>query len=175
MGANSEREKPSKPAKVVPVLAEELDVRKAAIPTGGVRVHRRLVEHEEEFEIPLIKERVDVRRVVMDREVAGPLPVRREGDTTIIPIVEEVVRIERRYVLKEEIHVSRTAREERHIEQVVVRRQEAEIEELDAEGRSRLIQVPEQRTAASEHRPAPPEQPSSRPSVRKPKRSILGR
>lgn len=121
---------------VVPVLAEELDIGKRAVPTGGVRVHRRVLEHDETVELPLVKEHVDVRRVVIDREVDGPLPIRDEGETTIIPVVEEVLVVQKRFVLREEIHVTRTAREELHRENVTLRSQEAEIERVDEQGRA---------------------------------------
>lgn len=125
---------------VVPVLAEELVVDKERVPTGGVRVHRRIEEHEELVDIPLLKEHVDVRRVLIDREVDGPLPIRREGDLTIVPVVEEVLVVQKRFRLKEEIHISRQVREERHQERVVVRRQEAEVEQLDDRGRGTPVQ-----------------------------------
>jgi len=120
---------------VIPVVAEELDVQKRAVPTGGVRVHRRVLEHEEEIDMPLLSEHVQVRRVLLDRDVEGPLPIRKEGDTIVIPVVEEVLIVSRRYRLKEEVYVTKTSREERHRERVTVRRQEADIQEFDADGR----------------------------------------
>jgi uncharacterized protein (TIGR02271 family) len=123
-------------------------------------VNRRVVEHDETIEVPLIKEHVDVRRVLMDREVEGPLPVRRDGETTIIPIVEEVLVVQKRYRLKEEIHVSRSIREELHREQVTLRRQEADIEQFDADGRRRPVR--------SSDVPAHPRRPP------RSRRSILG-
>jgi uncharacterized protein (TIGR02271 family) len=98
-------------------------------------VHRRVLEHEEEIDMPLMREHVQVRRVLLDREVEGPLPIRREGETIVIPVVEEVLIVSRRYRLKEEVYVTKTTREERHQERVRVRRQEADIEEFDADGR----------------------------------------
>lgn len=118
---------------VVPVLAEELDIQKRAVQTGGVRVHRRVLEYEEEFETPLIRQHLDIRRVVMNQDVAGPLPVRQEGDTIIVPIVEEVLVVEKRFRLKEEVHMTRRSFEELHRETVVVRRQEAEIERIGSD------------------------------------------
>jgi uncharacterized protein (TIGR02271 family) len=101
------------------------------VATGGVRVRRRVYEHDEIVETPLLKEHVDVKRVVIDQEVDGPMAVRREGNTTIIPIVEEVLVVQKQYRLKEEIHVTRTLREEQHRETVTLHRQEAEIEPLN--------------------------------------------
>jgi uncharacterized protein (TIGR02271 family) len=118
------------PETVIPVVVEELDVSKRAIPTGGVRVHRRVVEHEEQIDMPLLAEHVDVKRVIVDREVDGPLPVRNDGNTIIVPLVEEVLVVGRRYRLREEVHITKTVREERHRETVIVRRQEADIENI---------------------------------------------
>jgi stress response protein YsnF len=53
--------------------------------------------------------------------------VRQEGDVTIIPVVEEVVKIERHLVLKEEVHIRRVKHTERHQETITLRRQEAVI------------------------------------------------
>jgi stress response protein YsnF len=52
-------------------------------------------------------------------------PIRQEGDITIIPVVEEVVIVERRLVLKEEVRVRRLSTKEQHQETVVLRKQEA--------------------------------------------------
>jgi uncharacterized protein (TIGR02271 family) len=128
--------------KVIPVLAEELHVTRHAIPTGGVRVHRRVHEHEETVDIPLRKEHVDVRRVLIEHEVDGPLPVRREGETTIIPIVEEMLVIGKKFVLKEEVHITRTVREERHQEKITLKRQESAVERIDGQGSAVSLDVP---------------------------------
>jgi len=116
---------------VIPVVAEELELGKRAVATGGVRVQRHVLEQEEEIDMPLLSEHVQVRRVLLDREVEGPLPIREEGDTLIIPVVEEVLVISRRFRLKEEVHVRKLTREERHRERISVRRQQAEIQEFD--------------------------------------------
>lgn len=122
---------------VIPVIAEELDVHNRAVPTGGVRVHRRLLEHDEDIETTLRREHLDIRRVIINEEVEGPLPMREEGDTIIVPIVEEVLIVEKRYRLKEEVHLTRRVVQEPHHERVVLRRQEPEIEEIGPDGRSR--------------------------------------
>jgi uncharacterized protein (TIGR02271 family) len=145
-------------SRVIPVLAEELQVGRQAVPVGGVRVHRLTHEHEEVVDMPLTREHVDVRRVLINREVDGPLPVRREGETTVIPIVEEVLMIGKKFVLKEEVHVTRTVRKERHQERVTVRRQESAIERFDEEGRPAPVEVPTRRgphTAARQDRTRP--------------------
>ena len=61
--------------------------------------------------------------------------ISQEGDTTIIPVVEEIVVVERRLVLKEEVRIRRVSTTEQHQETVVLREQEAVItrEEADSQ------------------------------------------
>jgi len=59
--------------------------------------------------------------------------VRDEGDTIVIPIVEEVLVIERRLLLKEEVRVRRVRSTERHQETVTLRHHEAVVTHLPAE------------------------------------------
>jgi uncharacterized protein (TIGR02271 family) len=154
---------------VIPVLAEELVVEKRQVPTGGVRVHKRIDQHEEMVDVPLVKERVEIRRVLIDREIEAPVSVRREGDTTIIPIVEEVLVIEKRLRLKEEIHIIREARTERHQERVTLRREEAQIERLNEHGEAEQGNA---EPGTEEPLPARRERPAKSPRV--PRKSILG-
>ena len=53
--------------------------------------------------------------------------MRQEGDTTVIPVVEERLVVERQVVLKEEIRVTRVRTTERHQEKIPLRYQEAVI------------------------------------------------
>jgi stress response protein YsnF len=57
--------------------------------------------------------------------------VRYEGDTMIVSIMEEVLVVEKRWMLKEEIHL-RQRRVERHQPQrVTLRREEALVEHIN--------------------------------------------
>jgi stress response protein YsnF len=53
--------------------------------------------------------------------------IRQEGDTTIVPIVEEVLHTERRLFLKEEIKITRRRTTEQFHDRVTLRYQEAVI------------------------------------------------
>jgi uncharacterized protein (TIGR02271 family) len=158
---------------VVPVLAEELQVGRKAVPTGSVRVHRAVREHEQTVDIPLLKEHVDVRRVLIEQEVNGPLPVRQDGNTTIIPIVEEVLVVSKKFMLKEEVHVLRTVREERYREQITVSRQEPEIQRIDASGRVLSVDVPAVRPEAPIRSTDAPLTPQEKRVQRPRKRSVI--
>jgi uncharacterized protein (TIGR02271 family) len=90
---------------VVPVLAEDLEVQKRRVETGKVRLTKVVHERETLVDEPLWREEVEVTRVPMQRVVEGPLPVREEHGTTILSVVEEVLVVEKRWMLREEIHI----------------------------------------------------------------------
>jgi uncharacterized protein (TIGR02271 family) len=79
---------------------------------------------------PLAREEVTVERVPVDRFVSDPPPTRQEGDALVIPIVEEVLVVEKRLRLKEELWVRKRTLEERSPRTVTLRREEAVIERL---------------------------------------------
>lgn len=84
--------------------------------------------------MPLRRERAEVKRVIVDRQIDAAPRVRREGDTLILPIVEEVAVVQKQLVLKEEIHITRRTTTEQHQETVTLRNEEPVIERLDAHG-----------------------------------------
>ncbi|MGI8746235.1 MAG: DUF2382 domain-containing protein [Bryobacteraceae bacterium] len=129
---------------VVPVVAEDLVIEKRQVATGGFRVHKLVQEHDEIIAMPLLKEHVDIRRVIVDRDVDGPMPIRQKGDVTIIPVVEEVIVVEKRMRLKEEFHITRRTTQEHAEQTVTLQRETAVVERLDAEGRTTREEVPAQ-------------------------------
>lgn len=120
---------------VIPVVVEELDIGVRKIVTGAVRVHKTVLEHEEILDQPLVTEGAEVRRVVVNRPVSGPLPTRTEGTTIIVPVVKEVLKVEKHWVLTEEIHITRVRSEERSEQTVTVRQEQATVQRVDGEGR----------------------------------------
>ena len=61
--------------------------------------------------------------MAVERFVDAPPPVRREGDTTIVSVVEEVLLVERRLMVREEIRLT-TRRSETHDPRTVSLRRE---------------------------------------------------
>ena len=72
---------------------------------------------------PLWREHVTITRIPMERLVDRPIPVREEEGTTILSVVEEVLVVEKRWMLREEIHI-RTERLETHQPQRITLRSE---------------------------------------------------
>jgi len=115
---------------VVPLHAEEASVSKRRVVTGQVKVGTVTRESEQLVEELLEQEHVEIERTAIGKEVDKAPPVREEGDTLIIPILEEIVVVERRLLLKEEVRVRRTREKQPYQERVVVRKQEAVITRL---------------------------------------------
>jgi uncharacterized protein (TIGR02271 family) len=115
---------------VVPVIAEELDVQKRVVETGKVRITKVVHERQTCVDAPLVCEEVEVTRVPIQRVVDGPIPVRYEDDMVIVSILEEVLVVEKRLMLKEELHI-RTHHVETHQPQhITLRSEEAHVERL---------------------------------------------
>jgi uncharacterized protein (TIGR02271 family) len=119
----------------IPVIAEELDVSARPVKTGSVQVHKKVQEHVERIDIPVVEETVDIRRVVMNREVSAAPPVRTEDGVIIVPVVHEELVVTKRLILKEEIHLIRKRATTRATRDVTVRREEAQVERADAQDR----------------------------------------
>jgi uncharacterized protein (TIGR02271 family) len=124
---------PREPPLVLPVMVEELDVRTRRVETGRVRLHKAVHTRELLVDEPLLREEVVIERVPVNRVVEGPIPVRYEGDTMIVSVLEEVLVVETRLLLKEEVHIT-TRRTERHApERVTLRHEDVTIERVGRE------------------------------------------
>jgi len=115
---------------VVPVAVEELDVQKRTVETGTVRITKVVHEHETTVDEPLLRDNVAISRLPMERVVEGPIPVREENGTTIISVVEEVLVVEKRWMLREEIHVRKRRTETHQPQQITLRSEEVQVERV---------------------------------------------
>jgi stress response protein YsnF len=97
------------------------------VETGRVKVSRITHHHEQNVDELLHHEKVEVERVSLDRPIDAMPSIRQEGDVTIIPVVEEILKVERCLVLKEEIRIRRIKTTERYQEHVTLRKQEATV------------------------------------------------
>ncbi len=116
---------------VVPVIEENLEVRKREVERGRVRLTKTVNERIETVDEPLAQDEVSVQRISVNRIVDGPLPeARYEGDTMIIPLLEEIMVMEKRVLLKEELHITKRQFETRNPQSVILRSEEVNIERI---------------------------------------------
>lgn len=116
---------------VIPVIAEEISISKREKLRGKVRVTKHVREEERVIDLPTIYEEVEVRRVPRDQLIDQPAQIRREGETLIIPVMEEVLVVEKRYRLKEEVYVTKQRKETHRSEQHMLRKEEVLTERLE--------------------------------------------
>jgi uncharacterized protein (TIGR02271 family) len=124
---------PREPPLVLPVIQEALDVRTRRVETGRVRIRKVVHEREELVDEPLVQEEVAIERVPVNRVVEGPIPVRSEGDTIIVSVLEEVLVVETRLLLTEELRITTRRTETHRPVTVTVRREDVTIERVDLE------------------------------------------
>lgn len=120
-------------AVVIPVVEEQLEISKREVETGRLRVQKRVSEHEQTVDEPLFADEIIIERVPINRIVDEPTPARMEGETTVIPLFEEQIVLQKRLLLREEVRVS-TRRIERRAPQIVtVRREEITATRVDGD------------------------------------------
>lgn len=112
---------------VVPVTEERVRVQTRVVETGRVELHKTVHEHTERVDYPLRTEEVEIERVAINQVVEEPVAVRYEGDTTIIPLLEEVLVVEKRLVLREEVHIRKLHKEVHAPQEVQLREERVEI------------------------------------------------
>ncbi|HEY0882491.1 MAG TPA: DUF2382 domain-containing protein [Archangium sp.] len=120
---------------IIPVVQETVGVDTVKVPTGaGVRVQKRVRVREEPFEVSLERDELSVERVPVEAWVEGPAPVTRtEGEVTIVPVLEEVLVVEKRLRLKEEIRITRRPRREQVPRTARLRSEEVTVERFENE------------------------------------------
>lgn len=118
---------------VISLVEERLVVGRRVEETGVVRLHKSVTEREETVRLQTVNETFSVERVPMDAVLQEPVGVRQEGDTTIYPIMEEVLVVEKRLMLREEIRVTRVRTEVPQERTVVLRKEEAVVEREGSE------------------------------------------
>jgi uncharacterized protein (TIGR02271 family) len=114
----------------MPLFEETMSVSKRVVPTSRVQVSRVTHSHEQLIDELLNHEKVEIERTALNKPVDAIPSIRQEEDVIVIPVVEEVVRVERHLMLKEEIRIRRVRTTERFQERVTLRKQEATVNRL---------------------------------------------
>lgn len=115
--------------KTIPVIEERMHLGKEVVEKGNVRIRKVVTEQEVPVNIPLLQEGHDIQRIPVNQYVeTPPPPIRYEGDTMIIPILQEVMVIEKRLLVVEELHITKHLVHTQNIQHVHLRKEEIRIE-----------------------------------------------
>jgi uncharacterized protein (TIGR02271 family) len=118
----------------LPVIEERLSVGKRTVDTGrGVRIDKQVHTRHEQVDMDLVRDELLVERVAVDEAVdPDALPeTRTEGDTLVIPVLEEVLVVARQLRLKEEVRITRRRVAARAPQDVALRREEVTVTRFD--------------------------------------------
>lgn len=121
---------------VIPVVEEQLEVSRERVETGRVRISKTIESREVVVDDPLHREKVRVEHVPINQVVTGDVPlIREEGDTTVIPILEERVVTRTELVLVEEVRIHRDRSEYHDPQTVTLRKEVVAVERFGEDGR----------------------------------------
>ncbi|RZI45032.1 DUF2382 domain-containing protein [Herbaspirillum sp. HC18] len=115
-------------------MEEEAHVSRRVVDTGrGVRIHKTVSEREQAIDQPLMRDRLEVEHVDIGRVVAeADVPqLRYEGDTLVVPVLEEVLVVRKQLLLKEEVRITRHREQVRVPESVKLRSEQVRVERFD--------------------------------------------
>jgi len=117
-----------------PVMEEELQLTTRTVDTGrGVRIHKTVSAREQVLDQPLLREQLVVEHVPVGRVVpeSDPPQTHYEGDTLVVPVLEEVLVVQKQLLLKEEVRITRKQHHEVVPQSVSLRAEQVEVERFD--------------------------------------------
>lgn len=94
----------------IPVIEETVRVSKERIEAARVRLIKTVDKRQEQVTLPLSEEEITVVRKPMNHYVEEAPGTRQEGNTTIYSVLKEVLVVEKKLMLVEEIHVTKQER-----------------------------------------------------------------
>ena len=118
----------------VPVHQEELHAGKRIVETGrGVRLHKTVSEEGLRIDETLLQQELDIEHIPRGDWIDGnDIPGNHyEGQTLVLPVLEEVLVVEKRLWLKEEIRITARAHQRPVSQRVVLRTENVAIEKFD--------------------------------------------
>lgn len=115
---------------VIEVVQEQVFVSREVVDTARVIIHKRVVEEERSLNIPLIQEGYEVEHHPIKKIVDTMPGVRQEEDRVVIPVVREVLVVEKRYEIVEEVHVIKRRTEVPHIQDITLLREVVDVERI---------------------------------------------
>jgi uncharacterized protein (TIGR02271 family) len=117
----------------IPLVEEEIAVEKTVVSDGRVEVRTRTEVEKEHLDIDLVHQDVEVERIPLNKVVDAAPPMRTEGETTIIPVLEERLVVTKQLVLVEEIRMTRKSSVHTQSVSAELRKQRVSVERSDGE------------------------------------------
>lgn len=114
----------------IPLVEEQVKYHTQDRITGKVSISKQVHEDTVEVEETFTQEKVDIERVPINQYVDGSLPeIRHEGDTLIVPVLEEV--IVKRQLLVEELHIKKTRETKTDTREITLKKETVNVHRSD--------------------------------------------
>ena len=140
MASSNPHQTPSSPADgalqgTVPVIEETAHVQVVEVDQGGWRITKKVQVTDQQIDEELQNFSVQIERRPMGMQLEGSdVPqARYEGNTLVIPVVEEVLVTEKRLVLVEEVRITSVHGTHRTPQQVSLRKETVSVERMAPE------------------------------------------
>jgi uncharacterized protein (TIGR02271 family) len=117
----------------IPLVEERVAIGKRSVETGRVRIRTVVDEKLARVSEELERDDVTIERVPVNKEVTQVPEIREEDGVLIVPLLEEVVVVEKRLMLKEELRVTRMRKRERVEQAVQVKTMDVDVRRVHAE------------------------------------------
>jgi len=118
---------------VIPVVEEQASIDTVVAETAKINIHKTVTEVNQIVNVPLVQEGYQIERVPVNAIVTAMPPMREEGDTVIIPVVREVLVVEKRLELVEEVRITKHRTTLHHEENIVLKKEEVHIHRTPAD------------------------------------------
>ena len=122
---------------IVPLVAETAAVSKRFRTTGRVRVKVRTETERRMLVEELAGQEIEIERVPRNELIEAIPEVRTENGTTIIPLVQEQLVVEKRLVLVEEVRLHRVHTKQTVTVPVDLRAERADVEHIEIQPQER--------------------------------------
>ncbi|PSJ38074.1 DUF2382 domain-containing protein [Allosphingosinicella deserti] len=119
---------------IIPLVEESLAIERRTVETGTVRVRTVLQTREEVARADIYRQAVSIEHVPINREISEVPEPWEDGEVLVIPVVEEVLVVEKRLMLREEIRVTRARQVDKVEQPVALRSMEAVVERQSRAG-----------------------------------------
>ena len=122
-------EEESRSEVIIPVIVEEAAIHMQQVERGSVRIQKHVEHYEETLDLPHSTETVTVERVPINVWIEGEAPQMREEDGVIvIPVLEEVLVVEKRLLLREEVRLTKQVSTSTSQQTVTLRRETVDVQ-----------------------------------------------
>ena len=125
---------------IIPVIQEQITIEKEVVETGKVRVSKTVSEETASLNIPLIQEAYDVQRMPVKQVLDAPPGIRYEGETIVVPVMREIIIVEKKYELIEEVRLTKRTTSIPHIQEITLLKENVHVERtsLDTNNKTNL-------------------------------------